>query len=334
MRPLYEFIAQQDPAETVVAAQSLALGARLAQEKLGIPLATLHLQPSLLRTVYDMPINGVAFPDWLPRPTKHLWWRLVDRFVIDSVLAEGVNAYRAELGLLPVTRLFHEWMHSPQRVLGLFPDWFAPPQPDWPPQIRLTGFPLFDVGEGAPLSPGLQRFLADGPAPLVFTFGSAMRHGQEHFAMAIEVARQLGQRAILLARERSQLPTPLPDTIHHESYVPLSDLLPHAALMVHHGGIGTLAQVLAAGIPQVVIALSHDQPDNARRVERLGVGIGLSATRLRRTALANAIHRLLSSPQVQARCRDLAGRLDGRQARETTANYIEELAAQPHPVAS
>src|SRR5690606_32569035 len=103
---------------TVVAAQSMALGARLAQEKLGVPLATIHLQPSLLRTVYDMPINGVAVPNWLPRPAKQLWWQLVDRLIIDPVLAKEVNTFRAELGLAPITRLFHHWLNSPQRVLG------------------------------------------------------------------------------------------------------------------------------------------------------------------------------------------------------------------------
>ena len=329
IRPLYEFIARQDRADTVVAAQSMALGARLAQEKLGIPLATIHLQPSLLRSVYDMPINGIALPSWLSRPLKQVWWRLVDRFVIDPVLAEGINAFRAELGLPPVTRLFHDWIHSPQRILGLFPRWFAPPQPDWPPQIRLTGFPLYDVGEGATLPDGLQRFLAAGPPPLVFTFGSAMQQGRAFFEMAVSIAQQLGKRALLLTRDRSQLPAVLPETIHYEPYVPLGDLLRHTALLVHHGGIGTLAQALAARVPQVVIALSHDQPDNARRIERLGAGVGLSASRLRQPALSRAIHRLLSDVEVKARCRDLARRLDGRQAREETATWIEQLANQP-----
>lgn len=327
MRPVYEFIARQDPANTVVAAQSMALGARLAHERLGIPMATIHLQPALLRTVYEMPINGVAIPAWLPVPAKRLWWRMVDRLVIDPVLAADVNAFRVELGLAPISRLFHDWLHSPQRVLGLFPDWYAPPQPDWPAQTRLTGFPLYDVGQGAPLPATLQRFLAEGPAPLVFTFGSAMQHGGEHFQMASEVTQQLGQRAVLLTHDRRQLPASLPPTVHYEPYVPLGDLLPHTALLVHHGGIGTLAQALAAGIPQVVIALSHDQPDNARRIERLGAGAGLSASRLRRDALAAAIHRLLTSNDVQARCHDLAQRLDGRQAREAAADYIEALAA-------
>lgn len=332
MRPLYEFIAGQDTSDLVVAAQSMALGARLAQEKLGVPLATLHLQPALLRSLHEMPVSGIALPAWLPRPLKRAWWLLVDRLVIDPVLGAGVNTLRAELGLPPVSRLFAGWFHSPQRILGLFPDWFAPPQPDWPPQLRLTGFPLFDVGAGTPLPDGLQRFLAGGDPPFVFTFGTAMQHGQELFKMAVAVTQRLGRRAILLARERSQLPDAWPESIHYEPYVPLGDLLPYAALLAHHGGIGTVAQGLAAGVPQLVFPMSHDQPDNASRLERLGAGLGLSPWRLRPAAVAGAIDRLLSAGKVKARCHTLAQRLDAQRARDAAATWIEQLAARPQGI--
>ena len=59
-------------------------------------------------------------------------------------VAPGLNEWRRELGLPPVTRVFRDWIHSPQRVIGLFPDWFGVPQSDWPASLRLTGFPLFD----------------------------------------------------------------------------------------------------------------------------------------------------------------------------------------------
>src|SRR5438477_82433 len=75
-------------------------------------------------------------------------YRLADALVLDRLLARPVNAARAELGLPPVRRVLGAWRHSPQCVLGLFPEWFAPPQPDWPAATRLTGFPLYD-GAGA-----------------------------------------------------------------------------------------------------------------------------------------------------------------------------------------
>lgn len=325
MRPLYDFIAAQDLSDTVVAAQSLALGARVAHDKLGVPLATVHLQPSLIRSVYDPPINGFPMPGWFPEPLRHAWWWLADTAVIDPALAGGVNAFRAELGLPPVKRLFHDWLHSPQLGLGLFPDWFAPPQPDWPPQIRLTGFPLYDTGQGKPLPTALQRFLDAGDPPLVFTFGSGMQHADELFQAAIDAARQLNCRAVALTRDRSQLPHTLPPAVHHEPYVPLADLLPHAALLMHHGGIGTVSQGLASAVPQLVTPFTHDQPDNARRLERLGVGLGLSPNHLGARDVARAIDTLLSDPTVKPRCEDLARRTDPHQARESAAGCIEGL---------
>lgn len=325
MRPVYDFIAAQDLSDTVVAAQSLALGARLAQEKLGVPLATVHLQPSLIRSDIDPPINGVALPGWFPRPLVRAWWLFVDKFVIDPVLAFDVNVFRAQLGLPPISRPLDKWLHSPQRVLGLFPDWFAPPQPDWPPETVLTGFPLYDAGAGEPLSAGLQRFLGDGDPPLVFTFGSAMQHGDEYFQAAIAASQQLGRRALLLTQDRTQLPEKLPDFARHEPYVPLSDLLPQTALLVHHGGIGTVAQALAAGIPQLVLPMSHDQPDNARRLQRLGAGLSLAPSRLHPERLAQAITTLLSDPEIHRRCQQLSQRTDPQTAREAAATHIEQL---------
>ena len=70
-----------------------------------------------------------------------------------------------------------DWCHSPQRVLGLFPDWFGAVQPDWPPQTRLTGFPLQDGRTEAELPAEVRAFLDAGEPPIVFTPGSAMRHG-------------------------------------------------------------------------------------------------------------------------------------------------------------
>jgi UDP:flavonoid glycosyltransferase YjiC (YdhE family) len=64
----------------------------------------------------------------------------------------------------------------------------------------------------------------------------------------------------------------LPNGVRHFDYVPLSKVLPRSTALIHHGGIGTMSQAIAAGIPQLIIPTSHDQPDNAVRVRRLGIG--------------------------------------------------------------
>jgi UDP:flavonoid glycosyltransferase YjiC (YdhE family) len=326
IRPLYDLIAQRYvPGETVVATSLMAFGARLAQEKLGVPLVSVELQPAMLRSDHQTSVlPGLPLPDWLPAAVKRLAYWLGDVLVIDPVIAPGTNAVRAELGLPPVRRLLDQWWHSPQRILGMYPAWYAPPQPDWPPQLALTGFPLFDERGLAEPPKEVLSFLDGGP-PLVFTAGSAMRQGQAFFATAAEACRLLGRRGLLLTRYPEQLPARLPDGVRHCAYMPFSQLLPRCAALVHHGGIGTTAQALAAGIPQLVMPMSHDQPDNAARVERLGVGRALPPKRFRAPAVARLLGELLDAPAVAASCREVARRFEGAEPIAESCRLIEQL---------
>src|SRR5688572_21447187 len=155
MRPTYDLVVRHAvPGETVLVGSSLAFGARVARDERGIPMATVHLSPAIFRTEHDMPkLPGVPVPNWAPRWMKRKFWEAGDRFMIDPVVAPGLNAFRVEKGLKPVKRVLHDWWHSPDLVVGLFPEWFAAPQPDWPPQTRLTGFPLYDERGVEPLPP-------------------------------------------------------------------------------------------------------------------------------------------------------------------------------------
>src|SRR5207253_413252 len=133
--------------------------------------------------------------------------------------------------------------------------------------------------------------------------GSAMKQGKAFFAAAVEACVKLGRRGMLLTRFPEQVPSPLPDGIRHFEYVPFSQVFPRAAAVVHHGGIGTTAQALAAAVPQLVMHMAHDQPDNAARVLRLGVGRPISPKAFRAPAVAKALHALSSSPEIAERCR-------------------------------
>lgn len=326
IEPVFEFIRERYvPGETVVAAQVTAYGARIAQEALGVPLVTIDLQPALIRSAIAPPVlPRHGFVSLLPVPLRRWIFRLADLKVVDPLLAPAVNTFRSQFGLKPVSRVI-EWWHSPERVLGLFPDWFAPPQADWPPQVELVGFPLYDEQEFHDLPVEVARFLEEGEPPILFTPGSAMRHGQGFFETAVEACRRLGRRGILVTRFSEQVPASLPATVRHVAYVPFSMLFPRCAAVVHHGGIGTTAQALAAGVPQVVMPLAHDQPDNARRLERLGVGRTLLPNRFRAPALARLLRTLLDSGQVASRCRTLAGRLEERDSIERACRGIERV---------
>lgn len=309
VEPLYHLIARHDPAETVVFAAGTCLGARIAQEHLGMRVVTHHLSPALLWSNQRPPALGLAAPERLPKLLLAAFHRLAVG-IADRALAPAVNAFRRHLGLAPVRDLLFGWNNSPDRVLGLFPDWFGPLQPDWPSQTRLTGFPLFDPADAQSPDGALPAGIGNSPAPLVCTPGSANIHARSFFVAAIAASQALGHPAIMLTRHREQLPDRLPNGVIHRSYIPLGALLPHAAALIHHGGVGTTAQGLAAGIPQLVMPMSHDQPDNAARLRHLGVGEALAPRRFTGARVTRALDRLLRAETVRARCRDLATRCD------------------------
>jgi rhamnosyltransferase subunit B len=231
------------------------------------------------------------------------------------------------LGLAPVKRVFSQWLHSASMVLGLFPDWFGPPQPDWPANTRLTGFPLWDAQEDAALSRDVQEFLAAGSAPIAFSPGSANREAHQFFEAAVEACERIGRRGILLTKYAEQLPAKMPPTVRHFGFVPLSRLLPHTAALVHHGGIGTCAQGLAAGVPHLVRPMAFDQFDNSRRLIGLGVAEEISVKAFRGPAIAAALERLTTSADVATKCRALAERCDGAAALTAACVELERLAA-------
>jgi rhamnosyltransferase subunit B len=328
LRPLYEILnAHYVPGETVLCAHPLDFASRVASEKLGAPIAAIDNTPAVLWSVYDSPRGAGTLVGgrWVPAWLKRWQFRTADALV-GRVVGGPLGELRRELGLPPVKRLFERWLHQTDLVLGLFPDWFAPPQSDWPENTRLVGFPLWDSGRGAELAGDVQEFLAAGDGPIVFTPGSANHAAHAFFAAAVDACRRLGRRGILLTEFEHHVPARLPDSVRWLGFVPLSKLLPHTAAFVHHGGIGSCAQGLAAGVPQIVQPMAFDQFDNVRRLAGLGVAEELSVRRFRGPALAAALDRLIASSAVRTRCHELANKCDGAAARSAACDALERLA--------
>jgi UDP:flavonoid glycosyltransferase YjiC (YdhE family) len=264
---------------------------------------------------------------WWPRWFKSFLYWYGDRRIVDPLLAPAINEFRATLGLPPIKRVIGAWGHSPDRLIGLFPPWYAGAV-DWPTQFRHAGFVRFDQSVSSPLPPEVEAFLKAGEPPIAFSFGSAMRTGKPYFEAAVEACRLLGRRGLFLAKGREQIPDPLPPTVLHADYAPFSLVFPRSAAIVHHGGIGTCAQALAAGVPQLVMPLSFDQPDNARRLERLGVGSRIWPKHFNGKRIAVELFALLDSPATIMRCKDVKELAEERDAVTTACELIEGAIAR------
>ncbi|HTF71181.1 MAG TPA: nucleotide disphospho-sugar-binding domain-containing protein [Edaphobacter sp.] len=326
VRPVFDALVSEVDDNTVIAAHPWVLGARLVQEKHGVPMVTVHISPATLLSAKLPPLHRpFPVPLWLPYSVRSgLIWAL-ERGVLDRILGPDINRLRYELGLPKVNRIVGRWMHSPQGVLGLFPDWFAPPQTDWPPGVSLTGFPQFDQGNLRRIDPETEEFLAKPIRPVVFTVGSTSTDEISYYAAAAAAVNALGLRAIFLTNQ--ELP-PLGPNVLVRSYVPLSRLLSSARAIVHHGGTGTVSHALAAGIPQLITPFVFDQFDNAVRIERLGCGMKIDSGTLART-MWPGLQRLLESVEIQQNCTMLRSRVDsGPAACRRAVAVIEEAASQ------
>jgi UDP:flavonoid glycosyltransferase YjiC (YdhE family) len=329
MRDLFEFVQREFQAgPLLVAARHNALGARLAHERLGVPLVGLYPTPGALRTCYDEP--GLPIPEgnaWPLRLARGAVWWSIDQ-VADHFLLPTFNGYRRQLGLPAIRRPFHRWVESPGLNVGLFAECFSPIQPDWPANLVLAGFPVASTQETPPLPPRLTRFLDAGDAPIVFTRGSHVDMAPAFFAKAVEICRQLGRRAVLAGSAPGFDEQTLPATVCAPGFVSFDALLPRAAAIVHHGGIGTTALALASGIPQVVTPMFDDQFYNACRVARLGVGCRLARRDWSVSRFAETLETQLTSPQVRARCQQLASAVRRQSRLEEGCRAIERYGVQ------
>ncbi|MCS0589905.1 glycosyltransferase [Massilia norwichensis] len=296
----------------------------------GLKVAAAYLAPQNLPTVHDPLMLGPwPVPRWVPLGMRSwLLRRLAARF-IDPVALRDVNAARQARGMPAVPSMLEHLFAVANLSITLFPDWFAPTQPDWPKPLLRADFPLFDPNPDAPLSRELEYFLEDGQGtrPVVFTHGTGNTQARAYFEHARAAVELTGLRAIFLTPHREQLPSELPPSILWQDYVPLRRLLPRAMVLVHHGGIGTTAEALRAGTPQLVVPLAHDQFDNAARVAALGVAFRAVASRLNGVRLARGLQQLLADRELIARCRRISRRFALGQGMQAVRLRLETLAA-------
>lgn len=296
------------PGETVVVSnQNLHLVTQTAAERLGLPYIPVYLAPYFLM---KLPMTGQLYAS-------------------DSAT---MNSYRAELNLPPVFD-WTAWLRGPRRKIGLWPEWFAPRE-EMPCEAEAVGFISNPVYERSRISDEAEEFLSGGDPPVLVTHGTSKPHRAEFFSSAVEACAALGLRTLLVTPNREWAPAHLPPGARHFLHVPFGELLGRIKAMVHHGGIGTLHHALGAAVPQLIMGLGFDRPDNGLRVRRLGVGDYLPPARWKAAPVAQALTRVLS-PEAGARCRELAGRLRASTAvAAAVAALVEEALTAGAPASA
>jgi UDP:flavonoid glycosyltransferase YjiC (YdhE family) len=305
----------------------------LVAQKTGIPWVSTVLAPASFFSAYDPP--RPPFWPWLRHlsilgPRFMTWFLNRAKMVYRS---ETYEQFRRDLGLPDRGHPLFEGAHSPDLVLALFSELFAQPQPDWPPNARATGFAFYDGRNELEMPGELIDFLDNGPPPIIFTLGtSAVWVARDFFRESIAATQLLKRRAVLLiGDERNKITESLPPEIIAVEYAPFESLLGRGCAMIHHGGVGTTAQGLRAGIPTLIVPFAFDQPDNAAHAERLGTSRTLPRSKYRRDKVARELDKLLNIPQYALKAKSVGEQLRNEHGAARACDAIEEFLEQLPP---
>jgi UDP:flavonoid glycosyltransferase YjiC (YdhE family) len=343
LRRAYEDMMSATQGASLVVTHPSAFAARLAAENRGLLWMSAVLAPFGLMSSCDPPVFSTAPGLALLRELTGARFDAALLSMVKKVLDPWTAPFqqlRRELGLPPVVNPLFEGQFSPYATLALYSKWMGDLQPDHPVNCDITGFVYYDSPAGAPkeLPEGLKRFLAEGPPPLVFTLGTALvMDPGDFYQRSLKIAQMLGRRAVFLGLDKDspeqadRLRRALPKSVFAAGYLPHSLVFPHAEAIVHHGGVGTTAQALRAGKPQLITPFAGDQPDNAMRMCRLGVARQLAPNAYTPRRAATDLAALTSDPALTRRAGEIGKAVAAERGAAVAADLIEALLQERTP---
>jgi sterol 3beta-glucosyltransferase len=301
--------ASSEDADLLVASPTSFGGPDFA-EKQGIPCIQAVIQPLTPTRAFPQPLlasRDVRLNHAINRLTYY-----VLRMFNWLVQSKPINKWRREMGLVPHSGLsYWRWIQAQTTVYGFSPS-VLPTPTDWPPNHHVTGYWFLDEPTGWQPPAHLVRFLEDGPPPVYVGFGSMP--GDDMMRMArvvLEALRLSNQRGALLSGWGELGDSlSLPETTCRLETIPHSWLFPRMRAVVHHGGMGTTAAGLRAGIPSVIIPAGGDQPFWAQRVEQLGIGVHCASfSKVTVDQLATALREVTTDTALRQRAAVLGERI-------------------------
>lgn len=297
-------------------------------EKVGIPLVNVEPTPLLPTRAFPAPswplqrnlgglhnyLSGIAM-----LLVVWLWYR------------PFVNEFRQRLGLPAYTAArFYRAMKSTPMV-GAYSPHIIPHPADWPDSLHITGYFFPDtVAEWQP-SPELNAFLEAGDPPVYIGFGSMAGRNPERLAtLTLEALAKSGQRGILLTGWGGLRTDSVPDTVFVLESAPHSWLFPRMAAVVHHGGAGTTAEGLRAGVPTIIIPFVLDQPFWGARVKALGLGPDpIPQKKLTAERLADAIRTAVTDPEMREQAQAYGRAIRAENGVDNAVTIIQRYFGEP-----
>jgi sterol 3beta-glucosyltransferase len=321
------FAACQDANALICLGVFSPIGQSIA-EALGIPI--INIEPTPL-----LPTRAFPAPSWPIQRNLGGFHNYISGLAMLQVIwmwyRPFVKDFRQRLGLSTngAISLYRALRSTP--MLSAYSPIIILPPPDWPEHIHVTGYFFLDSQEDWQPSAELDAFLKAGNPPVYIGFGSMAGRNPEQLARLVsEALIKSGQRGLLLTGYGGLHAELVPDNVFVVDAVPHSWLFPRMAAVVHHGGAGTTAEALRAGVPAVIIPFVFDQSFWGARIKALGLGPDpIPLKKLTPETLANAIKIAVTDPDIRRRANSCGQAIRAEDGTGNAVRVIQRILGEP-----
>jgi rhamnosyltransferase subunit B len=293
-------------ADLLISVASL-FAASIVAEMLHIPWIAVILTPS---TLPSASVAAQPMPVPLPAPLQ----RLSNRFswflggvVLRRIVDKPVNQLRRTFHVPPHSNLMWTGNLSPRFTALAVSPALLPRRDDWPEYVQMTGFCFWDGSVDWQFPETLKAFLQGGKPVVAVTAGTVASDERTLFVPYYQVSTEsilaCGARALLINAPEIDVSPEQREDVLQIPFAPFSQVFPACAAVIHHGGIGTIAQCLRAGVPSLVVPGGIDQPFNAAQVMQCNVGLWIPRKRYTPRRAERILKALLRTPTYQEQAR-------------------------------
>ena len=323
--PAFDYVKSLAGKNVLVLALGEENGARVAAEKCNIPFVKIILSPNIVFSAYRPPAPmSWAIPTSIPRFIVRFLLRRnrKTRFKVFCKM-QHTQAYLTTRKRLQCPLEF-QTESAAQLQIGFFPEWFGMPAQDWPANLKLVGFPLQNrASEHSQRA--LDTFIQQQGAPLIFTSGTGVKDVAQLFSEGRKMCEQLQVPGVFVGGESGAELLQGSALCMHMDYIDFEYALPKALAIIHHGGMGTTAQAIKAGIPQLIRPIKYDQPDNAERIYKLGLGTYVMPEKFKAEEVAPMLGNMLQKAKSSKALQHYAADVNKSSAIMNACDLIERV---------
>jgi len=263
-----------DDADLLVSSYLFPMNRNMAERK-GVPFASFAFAHQAIPSP-DYPPENIALPAWFPRPVRRVWNRAlwqIGNLAVDTIINRTVAVPLRAAGLPKVRKIFSEPANLV--LVGVSKNLMQPTSAEIHPRFRFTGYCRWQAPENDALDAEVTAFTGGEPVP-VLTFGSMVYDNRRAVMRRFVKNWPRGKKIIMQSGWAEFAAPPDCEYIKIVGKVSHDQLFRHASMVIHHGGAGTTASVLYAGVPHIVVPHIGDQTFFGQEVERLGCGFRLA----------------------------------------------------------